>query len=146
MIRGYGFRPSLTLGRNDEMRNAPRERICAHPPLDGKALRPTGPAACGRAAAVSLNSVERSSALDIAVWQRRWRGSHFDLVLREFVAQRHCCSQRLDKSVVRRLNVAIKLDDKEFVVENVKTIVIAHKTPPKRFGTSIPSPAIRRRP
>ena len=48
-------------------------------------------------------------------------------------------SQRLDKSFVRRLNVAIKLDDKEFVVENGKTIVIAHKTPPKRFGTSIPS-------
>jgi hypothetical protein len=42
--------------------------------------------------------------------------------------------------------VAIKLDDKEFVVENGKTIVIAHKTPPKRFGTSIPSPAIRRQP
>ena len=107
---------------------------------------PTGPAAWGSAASVSLNSVESSSALDIALRQCRWRGSHFDLVFREFVAQRHCCSQRLDKSFVRRLNVAIKLDDKEFVVENGKTIVIAQKTPPKRFGTSIPSPAIRRRP
>src|ERR1700733_7327580 len=145
MIRGYAFRPSLTLGRNAEMRNASRELICAHPPLDGKGRGPTGPAACGRAAAVSLNSVEGSSALDIAVRQCRWRGSHFDLVLREFVAQRHCGAQRLDKSFVRRLNVAIKLDDKEFVVENVKTMVIAHKTPPKRFGTLIPSPAIRRR-
>jgi hypothetical protein len=47
---------------------------------------------------------------------------------------------------VRRFNMAIKLDDKEFVVENGKTIVIAHKTPPKRFGRSIPSPAIRRQP
>jgi hypothetical protein len=90
--------------------------------------------------------MESSSARDITLRQCRWRGPHFDLVFREFVAQRHCCSQRLDKSFVRRLNVAIKLDDKEFVVENVKTIVIAHKTPPKRFGTSIPSPAIRRRP
>ena len=100
----------------------------------------------GAAASLTLNSMESSSARDITLRQCRWRGSHFDLVFREFVAQRHRRPQRLDKSFVRRLNVAIKLDDKEFVVENVKTIVISHRTPPKRFGTSIPSPAIRRQP
>jgi hypothetical protein len=86
-----------------------------------------------RAAAVSLPLMQRSASLDIALRQRALRGPHFDFVLREFAAQEHCRSQGLDKAVVRRPHVAIELDDKEFVVENVKTSVIAHETPLQSF-------------
>jgi hypothetical protein len=85
------------------------------------------------AASLTVHSVEGSSALAVTLRRCRLR-SHFDFVLREFVAQRHCHSQRLDKPFVRRLNVPIKLDDKELMVENVKTIVLAHGTPPGVTG------------
>jgi len=97
-------------------------------------------APCGSAASLTVSSVQSGSALAITLRQCRWRYSHFDFVLREFVAQRHCYSQRLDKPFVRRLNVSVKLDDKELVVENMRTIVIAHGTPPGVLRTSIPGP------
>jgi hypothetical protein len=68
-------------GAHAEMSGAKND---PHPPPDRKRRGPTGPAARGRAAAVSPNSVERGSTR-----RCRWRGSHFDLVFREFVAQRH---------------------------------------------------------
>jgi hypothetical protein len=107
---------SFRLARNTPPRRGRSGEACAH---RGRARRAS-------VASFTANSVEGSSALAITLRQCRWRRPHFDLVLREFVAQRHRCSQRFHKAFVRRLNVSIKLHDKEFVLENMKTIVIAH--------------------
>lgn len=69
----------------------------------------------------------QSSAL--LIMAMRHGCSHFNFMLRELISQRQRLSERLHKPSVSRLNVTIKLDDKELIRQIVIGMVSSHEKP-----------------